>query len=98
MTKKEFISQVAEQMSNKLEKQVSIKEAEMFFDAFVFVLKEEMIAENKVQLSNLGTFETIIRKGRKTVNPFKKNEELIVPEKRVVRFKPSKYLRDIVNF
>ncbi len=64
MTKKEFIKAIA----NKME--VSVKKADQFFDAFVFVLKEELIAENKVQLSSLGIFETRIRRGRDTINPF----------------------------
>ncbi len=91
MTKKEFIKAIA----NKME--VSVKKADQFFDAFVFVLKEELIAENKVQLLSLGIFETRIRRGRDTINPFTMNE-LSVPEKRVIKFTPSKYLRELVNF
>uniref|UniRef100_UPI003D28A184 HU family DNA-binding protein n=1 Tax=Mycoplasmopsis bovis TaxID=28903 RepID=UPI003D28A184 len=64
---------------------VSVKKADQFFDAFVFVLKEELIAENKVQLSSLGIFETRISRGRDTINPFTMNE-LSVPEKRVIKF------------
>ncbi|WP_029512877.1 HU family DNA-binding protein [Mycoplasmopsis iners] len=91
MTKKEFISQVAEQLN------VPVRTADQFFNAFLFVLKEQLIAEEKIQLSNLGSFETKVRRGRETVNPFTK-KDLVVPEKRVVKFTPSKYLREIVNF
>lgn len=91
MTKKEFIIAIAEKLD------APVREVNEFFNAFVFVLKEELIAENKVQLSNLGIFETKIRRGRETINPFTK-EELLVPEKRVVKFTPSKYLKDLVNF
>ncbi|EGV00497.1 HU family DNA-binding protein [Mycoplasmopsis columbina] len=91
MTKKEFVAEVARQL------EVPVRVADKYFDAFLFVLKEQLIAEDKVQLSQLGTFETKIRRGRDTVNPFNK-EEIHVPEKRVVKFTPSKYLREIVNF
>ncbi|WP_027334688.1 HU family DNA-binding protein [Mycoplasmopsis felifaucium] len=91
MTKKEFIKAVAERL------EVPVRVADQYFDAFLFVLKEELIAENKVQLSNLGIFETKIRRGRETINPFT-SEELSVPEKRVVKFTPSKYLKELVNF
>ncbi|MBZ4195226.1 HU family DNA-binding protein [Mycoplasma tauri] len=91
MTKKEFTKAIAERL------EVPVRVADEFFDAFVFVLKEELIAENKVQLSTLGIFETRIRRGRETINPFTM-EELSVPEKRIVKFTPSKYLKELVNF
>lgn len=91
MTKKEFIKSVAERL------EVPVRVADQFFDAFVFVLKEELIAENKIQLSNLGIFETRIRRGRETINPFT-GEDISVPEKRIVKFTPSKYLKELVNF
>ncbi|WP_429987996.1 HU family DNA-binding protein [Mycoplasmopsis bovis] len=50
-----------------------------------------------MQLSSFGIFETRIRRGRDTINPFTMNE-LSVPEKRVIKFTPSKYLRELVNF
>ncbi|WP_308507156.1 HU family DNA-binding protein [Mycoplasmopsis anatis] len=93
MTKKEFISKIAERCD------VPVKEVDKFFDAFVFVLKEELIAEERVQLSDLGTFTTQIKRGRTTTNPFSPTKEVItVPEKRVVKYKPSKYLRELVDF
>ncbi|UUD35503.1 HU family DNA-binding protein [Mycoplasmopsis caviae] len=91
MTKKEFIQKVADML------EVPVRVADKYFDSFLFVLKEQLIAEDKVQLSDLGTFETKIRRGRETINPFT-NEPIQVPEKRVVKFTPSKYLREIVNF
>lgn len=92
MTKKEFFIEVAERLD------VPVRVVDEFFDAFVFVLKEKLIAEVKVQLSTLGTFEVKVKKGRTTVNPFQENKEIVVPEKRIVKYTPSKYLREIVNF
>ncbi|QZE12574.1 HU family DNA-binding protein [Mycoplasma sp. Ms02] len=91
MTKKEFVTRIAERID------VPVKKAEQFLDAFVFILKEELIAEEKVQLSDLGTFSTQIKRGRTTKNAFT-GELLEIPEKRVVKYKPSKYLRELVDF
>lgn len=93
MTKKEFFIEVAERMD------VPVRVVDEFFDNFVFILKEKLIAEIKVQLSILGTFEVKVKKGRTTINPFiESKDQIVVPEKRVVKFTPSKYLREIVNF
>ncbi|WP_029513326.1 HU family DNA-binding protein [Mycoplasmopsis primatum] len=91
MTKKEFMKEVADRMD------VPVRVADQFFDAFVFVLKEQLIAEEKIQLSTLGIFETKLRRGRETINPFTMTD-LTVPEKRIVKFTPSKYLKELVNF
>ncbi|MEE3928361.1 HU family DNA-binding protein [Mycoplasmopsis ciconiae] len=90
MTKKEFIARIAERCD------VPVKKADQFFEAFVFILKEELIAEEKVQLSDLGTFSTQIKRGRETKNAFT-GKPLVIREKRVVKYKPSKYLREIVD-
>ncbi|WP_406616195.1 HU family DNA-binding protein [Mycoplasmopsis hyopharyngis] len=93
MTKKEFFIEVAERMD------VPVRVVDEFFDNFVFILKEKLIAEIKVQLSILGTFEVKVKKGRTTINPFiESKDQIVVPEKRVVKYTPSKYLREIVNF
>lgn len=93
ITKKEFYIEMAERLD------VPVRVINEFFDTFIFILKEKLIAEVKVQLSTLGTFETKVKKGRTTVNPFTENkDQIVVPEKRIVKFTPSKYLREIVNF
>nr|WP_307912151.1 HU family DNA-binding protein [Mycoplasmopsis bovis] len=48
-----------------------------------------------MQLSSLGIFWNKNKKGASdTINPFTMNE-LSVPEKRVIKFTPSKYLREL---
>ncbi|VEU78278.1 HU family DNA-binding protein [Mycoplasmopsis columbinasalis] len=91
MTKKEFITEVAKKLGKP------VRTVDQFFEAFLFVLKEQLIAEEKVLLSHLGIFETKYKSGLRKLNPFT-NEVIDVPQKRVVKFTPSKYLKDIVNF
>ncbi|MFV8481122.1 HU family DNA-binding protein [Mycoplasma sp. 653B] len=96
MTKKEFINEVSERS------EFTPKDVEKVFDAMVFVLKEQLIMEEKVRLSHLGIFSTSIKPARTMSNKFKKSagepDYIEVPQRRVVKYTPSKYLRDLVDF
>ncbi|WP_338068691.1 HU family DNA-binding protein [Mycoplasma nasistruthionis] len=96
MTKKEFLTEVADRT------ELSPKDVETVFDAMVFVLKEQLIMEDKVRLSQLGIFSTTVKPARTMVNKFKKSEEdsdyIEIPQKRVVKWTPSKYLKELVDF
>nr|WP_223213888.1 HU family DNA-binding protein [Mycoplasmopsis columboralis] len=98
MTKKEFIAAVAEKI------EVAPKEVDRVFDAMVFVLKEQLITEDKIQLSQLGIFSTAIKRPRKIVNKFAKEQSegelkfVDIPQRRVIKYKPSKYLRELIDF
>ncbi|SJZ50420.1 HU family DNA-binding protein [Mycoplasmopsis verecunda] len=96
MTKKEFINEVAERS------EFMPKDVEKIFDAMVFVLKEQLIMEEKVRLSRFGIFSTSIKPARTMTNKFKKTDKepdfIEVPQRRVVKYTPSKYLRDLVDF
>ncbi|QBF34390.1 HU family DNA-binding protein [Mycoplasmopsis phocirhinis] len=87
MTKKEFVAEVASLMG------VPVRIANDFFEKFIDVLKDTLARDEKVQLSSLGTFETVVRDERDTINHFTK-EKITIKKKRVVKFKPSKYLKD----
>ncbi|TDV24257.1 DNA-binding protein HU-beta [Mycoplasmopsis mustelae] len=91
MTKKEFLLEVADRLES------TPKDVEKVLDAMVFVLKEQLIAEDTVRLSQLGIFSTVVKKQRTIINRFTK-EEQVVPQKRVIKYKSSKYLRDLVDF
>ncbi|MBN4083550.1 HU family DNA-binding protein [Mycoplasma sp. CSL10137] len=90
MTKKEFIIEVADRLEMKS------KDVEQFLDACVFVLKEQLIAEDTVKLAQLGIFSTVVKPQRTITNRFTK-ELQVVPQKRVIKYKPSKYLRDLID-
>ncbi|BBU47981.1 HU family DNA-binding protein [Mycoplasmopsis felis] len=91
MTKKEFLAEVADRL------EVKPKEVEQVLDAMLFVLKEQLIAEDTVRLSDFGIFSTVVKKQRTIVNKFTGKEQ-VVPQKRTVRYKPSKYLKELVDF
>ncbi|MGZ9413383.1 HU family DNA-binding protein [Mycoplasma sp. 480] len=95
MTKKEFINDVVDRLDENLK--VSPKQLDHILETMLFVLKEQLLAEEKVTLADFGIFSTVVRSQRKIVNSFT-GEEQVVPQKRAIKYKPSKYLRDLVDF
>ncbi|ATO30970.1 DNA-binding protein [Mycoplasmopsis bovirhinis] len=95
MTKKEFVALVAERVEESLN--LTPKQVDALLDEMLFVLKEQLLAEDSVRLADFGIFSTVVKPQRTITNRFTK-EEQIVPRKRVVKYKPSKYLRDLIDF
>nr|WP_318035601.1 HU family DNA-binding protein [Mycoplasmopsis synoviae] len=90
MTKTEFIKAVSDKTG------LTVGELNRVFDGFVYVLQEQLVAGEKVQLSNLGIFDVATRTERTIKNHFTGKEQ-VVAAKKVVKYKPSKYLTDVVN-
>ncbi len=57
---------------------------------------ESLLQGNKVELRNFGVFEVITRAGRIARNP-RSREEVFIPERRVVKFKPGKVMEDRIT-
>lgn len=57
----------------------------------------ELIAGNDIELRNFGVFEIKIRKSRKGRNPRNVKNEVIIPERAVVKFRAGKELREAVE-
>jgi nucleoid DNA-binding protein len=60
-------------------------------------LTEELIAGNTIELRNFGVFEIKVRKSRKGRNPNKPQDEVIIPERCVVKFRAGKELKEEVE-
>ena len=65
-------------------------------DDFFEVMVSELIKTNKVKISSFGTFEIINKKERIGRNP-KTKIEAKISSRKVVKFKPSKKFKDILN-
>ncbi len=61
--------------------------------SMIQAIEESLKRGERVTLSGLGSFEVKIRQPRKGRNP-KTGEEVPIPERRRVKFNPSKKLRD----
>jgi DNA-binding protein HU-beta/integration host factor subunit beta len=57
---------------------------------------EALLKGGKVELRNFGVFEVIQRKGRIARNP-KSRQEVFIPERKVVKFKPGKVMEDKIT-
>ena len=81
--KKELIAQVAKMTAS--DESVSQK----FLDAVFGAIAESLTKDGKVQIVDFGTFENVTVAEHTARNPFS-GETIVVPEKKRVKFKPSK--------
>jgi nucleoid DNA-binding protein len=58
---------------------------------------DELASARTIELRNFGVFEVKVRKERKGRNPNKPKDEVIIPERAVVKFRPGKELKDRVD-
>ncbi len=67
--------------------------AYQIIDTTFEVLLANLIENGHVELRGFGVFEVVQRKGRKGRNPKKPEDEVWIPERKSIRFKPSRLLR-----
>ena len=60
-------------------------------------IAEDLIAGNTIELRNFGVFEIKVRKSRKGRNPNLPKNEVIIPERTVVKFRAGKELKEAVE-
>lgn len=60
-------------------------------------IAEDLIAGNTIELRNFGVFEIKVRKSRKGRNPNKPSNEVVIPERAVVKFRAGKELKEAVE-
>jgi len=90
MTKKEFVDKVAQETG------LSKKDAAKAVDSIFEILKESLAEGDKVTILGFGTFSVVLRPERKGRNP-QTGEEMMIPEKRVPKFKASSNLIATIN-
>ncbi|MDD5597283.1 MAG: HU family DNA-binding protein [Victivallaceae bacterium] len=60
-------------------------------------IADEVTAGKTVELRNFGVFEVIVRKSRTGRNPRQPENEVIIPDRCVVKFKAGKELKERVK-
>ncbi len=90
MTKKEFVSALSEKTG------LSKKDAEVFVNAFIDTITEELASGGSVNLTGFGSFEVRSRKEKTCINPQTK-EKMLVPATKSPAFKPGKALKDEIS-
>ena len=73
---------------------MSLANAQKIVDLMLDLIKHELVQGEKVVISGFGCFRVVRRKDRKGVNP-KTGESILIPGRKAVRFKPSKYLKSL---
>ena len=85
VTKKDIVRTISDEIG--LTQQQTKKIVQRTFDSII----ETLVREGRIELRNFGVFEVKTRAARRARNP-RTGDEVIVPEKHVVTFKPGKHM------
>ncbi len=86
MTKKQLENIISDRV------ELPISKTKEVLDELVNIINEEVGQGNDFKLNEVGTFKPTIRTSRMGRNP-KTGEAIRIPEKKIVKFKPSKRLQ-----
>ena len=86
ITKKELVNRIAELTG------VSRSETKKVVQTFLDLIIEELAKGNRLEFRDFGVFEVKLRKKRQAQNP-KTLEKVIVPERKVVKFKEGRLMK-----
>lgn len=90
MTKADLVDKIAAQSG--LTKVAS----EKALAAFLAAVKDVLLEEGKLNLTGFGTFAVETRKERKGRNP-RTGATITIPASKVVKFRPGRKLKDMIN-
>jgi integration host factor subunit alpha len=90
LTKRDLINSIYMQIG------FSKKISKNLIDDFLLTIIESLKKENKLKISNFGTFSIRNKKSRIGRNPLTK-EKKVISDRNVVLFKASKEFKDLVN-
>jgi len=91
MTKRDLVMKIADK-TGMIQDDVS-KVIQMALDG----LADELAKGGNVELRNFGVFEIKVRKSRKGRNPNAPTNEVVIPERVVVKFRAGKELKERVE-
>lgn len=75
---------------------LTVKEVECFLDHFFGEIGRHLVGGGRVEFRGFGSFSTAERRPNVGRNPTT-GEVVAVPGRRVVRFRPGKTVRDLIN-
>jgi integration host factor beta subunit len=91
MTRSVLIEKVAERVD-----WLTLKQTEIVIETVFDSIKDALKRDEKIEIRGFGNFRLKERKPRKARNP-KTGESVDVPQKKAVRFKAGKALREALN-
>lgn len=86
------------QLAECIFKKLDIKrfEAYTFIDLLIETIGDQLVSGDKIVISNFGTFKVLTRQEKRVINPNDK-KEMKIPSRRIVKFLPSKNLKELVR-
>lgn len=94
---KELEFQLHEQLKDGPYALKSQNQAEAIRKAIVNILTENLVEDKTIAIPGFGTFSKVLRAERQGQNP-QTGETMTIPASNSVRFKPSRTLKDLVNW
>lgn len=91
MTKRELAIQVAKQTGYKQQDVMNVIQ-----ETLELIVKQLATGEG-LELRNFGVFELVTRKSKVGRNPNAPSQQVVIPERVVVKFKPGKVMRTLVS-
>ena len=91
MTKRDIVVGIAEETGFKQTKVSVVVQKTLDYIA------DELAKGKNIELRNFGVFECKVRKSRKGRNPNKPEDEVVIPERVVVKFRAGKELKERVE-
>jgi nucleoid DNA-binding protein len=90
ITKKELVSELSDA--------TGVKHADTlaFVESFMELVSKHLAEGDEITLRTFGTFDLRVARGKIGRNPKQPNSEVMIPDRCVVRFKPSKELKSQV--
>lgn len=73
---------------------MSYADALKIVDLILQIIKDRLVRGEKVVITGFGCFRVASRKDRKGVNP-QTGDSIVIPGRRAIVFKPSKYLKSL---
>ncbi len=90
MTKRELVCRIA------IETKITQHQVSTVLQKTLDYITESLVKGESIEFRDFGVFEIAIRKARIGRNPNKPENSVIIPECRVVKFKPGKVMKDRV--
>ena len=86
--------EISEHIAKKLE--IKKFEAYQFIDFLIEVMADSLDDGKKIVISNFGTFKVVQRNEKRVINP-NDQEAMIIPAKKILKFLPSKNLKQTLE-
>jgi DNA-binding protein HU-beta len=92
MTKADLVDRVASKTG------LTKRDVAAVVEALLEAIKDSLAEHSHIEIREFGTFKVKRRKASMKYNPRDRSQKVVVPQKMVPVFKPSKFLKERVNW